>query len=225
MTDYISKYTRIGYYLTVIAVVIQFYLWITHFQDTDDYGQTFSYIAGIEFLFALSGLLFYDLINKRGFRIKPKNYTPLSGFLLIRVVAILVGLAIIQAAVQFIPMTVKEPEIALAIIFAGPSEENFFRGVLISIVIVSFSNVGFKIRIFKKELSMGVLFGIILTSLFFGAIHVNYYNDFSLLLGTVLCGFWLGISYWYTEDITAVILAHFALNFIVVAQTFWMVNF
>ena len=225
MTDYISKYTRIGHYLTVLAVVIQGYLWITHFQDTDDYGQTFSYIAGIEFLFALSGLLLYDPINKRGFHIKPKHYTPLSGFLLIRVVVILAGLAIIQAAVQFIPMTVKEPEIAMAIMFAGPSEENFFRGVLISIVIVSFSNVGFKIRIFKKELSIGVLFGIILTSIAFGSIHVNYYNDFSLLLGTVLCGFWLGITYWFWEDLTANIMAHFLLNLIVVWQTFFIVNF
>ena len=220
-----SKYTRIGYYLTVLAVVIQGYLWIAHFQDTDAYGQTFAYIAGIECLFALSGLLFYDLINKRGFHIKPKNFTPLSGLLLIRVVFILAGLALIQFTIQFLPITVKDPEIAMAIIFAGPSEENFFRGVLISIVVMSFSNVGFKIKIFKKELSIWVLFGIILISLFFAAIHVNYYNSTTLLLGTFLCGLWLGITYWYFEDLTAVILAHFLLNFIVVIQTFYLIGF
>ena len=220
-----SKYTKIGYYLTVLAVVIQGYLWIAHFQDTDAYGQNFAYIAGIECLFALSGLLFYDLINKRGFHIKPKNFTPLSGFLLIRVAVILAGLALIQFTVQFLPITVKDPEIALAIVFAGPSEENFFRGVLISGVIMFFSNVGFKIKIFKKELSIWVLFGIILVSLFFAAIHVNYYTNFNLLLGTFLCGLWLGLSYWYFEDLTAVILAHFALNFIFVIMNFWVVNF
>jgi membrane protease YdiL (CAAX protease family) len=141
------------------------------------------------------------------------------------VLVILAGLALIQAAVQFIPMTVKEPEIALAVIFAGPSEENFFRGVLISIVIASFSKVGFKIKILKKEISIWELFGIILVSLFFGAIHVNYYNDLSLLLGTVLCGFWLGITYWYFDDLTAVILAHFLLNLIVIWQTFYLIGF
>lgn len=229
MTGYnnssVSKYTRLGYYLTVLAVIIQGYLWIAHFQDTDAYGQNFAYIAGVECLFALSGLLLYDPINKRGFHIKPKNFTPLSGFLIIRVGVILAGLAVIQFTVQFIPMTVKDPEIALSIVFAGPSEENFFRGVLVSSVIVFFSNVGFKIKIFKKELSIWVLFGIILTSLFFGAIHVNYYSDFPLLLGTILCGIWLGLSYWFTEDLTAVILAHFALNFIFIFMNFWVINF
>jgi len=158
--------------------------------------------------------------------LKPKNFTPLSGFLLIRVVVILAGLAIIQAAVQIVPMTVKDPELCLAIIFAAPSEENFFRGVLISIVITFFSNTGFKIRIFKKELSIWVLFGIVISSLAFAGIHVNYYNSITLLLGTFLCGLWLSLTYWYFDgDLTAVILAHFALNLIVVAQTFWVINF
>jgi membrane protease YdiL (CAAX protease family) len=176
-------------------------------------------------LFALSGLLFYDVINKRGFQLKPKFFTPLSGFLLIRVIVILAGLAVIQATVQFIPMTVKTPEIALAVVFAGPSEENFFRGVLISIVIVFFSNIGFKIRVFKKEISIWVLFGIVLTGIAFGAIHVNYYNDFSLLLGTILCGIWLGITYWYFDDLTAAILAHFILNLIVMWPTIFTIFF
>jgi len=214
-----------GYYLTVFAVVIQGYLWISHFQDTDDYGQYFAYIAGIECLFALSGLLLYDVINKRGFHLKPKHFTPLSGSLLIHIVVILAGLAFIQATVQFIPMTVKTPEIALAVVFAGPSEENFFRGVLISIIIMSFSKVGFKIRIFEKEISIWVLFGIVLTSIAFGAIHANYYNDFSLLLGTVLCGFWLGITQWYFDDLTAAILAHFILNLIVMWPTIYLIFF
>lgn len=205
--------------------MIQGYLWITHFQDTDEYGQHFAYIAGIECLFALSGLLFYDVVNKRGFHLKPKNFTPISGYLLIRAVFILAGLGFIQYLVHFIPMTVKDPELALASIFAGPSEENFFRGVLISIVIAFFSNIGFKIRVFKKEISIWVLFGIILVSLLFGAIHMNYYNDFSLLLGTILCGFWLGITYWYFDDLTAVILAHFLLNLIVMWRTFFLVGF
>ena len=97
--------------------------------------------------------------------------------------------------------------------------------MLISIVIAFFSNVGFKIKIFKKEISIWVLFGIVLTSLAFAGIHMNYYEDLSLLLGTFLCGLWLGLSYWYTEDLTAAIMAHFLLNFIVVIQNFWMVNF
>jgi len=170
-------------------------------------------------------LLFYDVINKRGFHLKPKYFTPISGYLLIHIVVILAGLAIIQAAVQFIPMTVKTPEIALAVVFAGPSEENFFRGVLISIIIISFSQVGFKIRIFKKEISIWVLFGIVLTGIAFGAIHVNYYNDYSLLLGTVLCGVWLGITQWYFDDLTASILAHFTLNLIVMWPTIYLIFF
>jgi len=220
-----SKYTRIGYYLTILAVFIQGYLWIMHIQDTDSYSQSFSYIAFWEFLFALVGLLLLDPINHRGFHLRKKTYTPLSGMLLIRIVIILVGMAIIQFGVQFLPLTVKDPEIALAIIFAGPSEENFFRGILISVVILVFSNIGFKFKILKKELSIWVIFGIILSSIAFAGIHVNYYDNMAYLFGTFLCGLWLGFTYWYWEDLTANIMAHFLLNFIVVFRTFFLVQF
>jgi membrane protease YdiL (CAAX protease family) len=223
-----SKYTRIGYYITLIAAVVQGYLWFAHFQDTtDEYTQYFTYIALYECLFAIAGLLFYDPLNHRGFHLRKKKigYTPLSAWLLVRVIVIMGGLFVIQFSVQFIPMTIKDYEISLAVIFAGPCEENFFRGILISIVILTFSKYSYKFRLFGKEISLLVIFGIFLSSIAFAMLHVNYYGDIRLLLGTLLCGLWLGFTYWRWEDLTANIMAHFLLNLIVVLQSFWLVNF
>ena len=232
MTNYTSKYDRISYVLTIMAIIIQFFLWIMHVSDTDDYGQTFSYIAFYEFTFALIGFLLYDPINHRGWRLRKSAYKKLSGWLILRITVILAGLAIIQVLVLFIPLTVTDPEIAMAVVFAGPSEENFFRGVLISIVIMLFANVkGFTIPLplpflkKKKEISIWVLLGIVISSIVFASIHMNYYANPNLLLGTFLCGFWLGITYWYWEDLTANIMAHFLLNLIVMFQTFGFILF
>lgn len=123
------------------------------------------------------------------------------------------------------PLTVKDYEIALSIQFAGPSEEVFFRGVLGSLIIIVFHNTGYKIRIMKKEISIWELTGIIFISIAFAMLHVNYYNNIKFLLGTFICGFWLGITYWYWEDLTANILAHSLLNFICIINSFWLVNF
>ena len=235
MTEYnknVSKYDKIGYIFTIMAVVIQFFLWIMHVNDTDDYGQYFTYIAFYEFIFAFIGFLFYDAVNHRGFKIRKRIYKKLSGWLILRITVILAGLAIIQVLVLFIPLTVTDPEIAMAIVFAGPSEENFFRGVLISIVISLFGKIkGFKIPLplpflkQKKEISIWVFLGIIISSIAFAGIHMNYYENPNLLFGTFLCGLWLGLTYWYWEDLTAVIMAHFLLNLIVMFQTFGFVLF
>lgn len=233
MTDYksdVSKYDRIAYYLTLMAIAVQFYLWVMHISDTDAYGEMFSYIAFYEFIFAFIGFLLYDPINHRGFRLKKRAYSKLSGWLILRIIIIMGGMAIIQAVFQFIPLTVTDPEIALAIVFAGVSEENFFRGVLVSMVMLLFANVkGYKIPIpvlkRKREISVWVLFGIIITAILFAGIHINYYSNPNLLLGTFACGLWLGITYWYWEDLTANIMAHFLLNLIVVWRTFFIINF
>lgn len=222
-----SKFTRIAYYLVLFACIIQFYLWIAHIQDISDYGQYFMYISFFEGFFALSGLLFYDPINRRGFHIKPKkeNFAQMEANLLVRVIIIFIGLAMIQFTLQIIPLTVKDYEIALSIQFAGSSEEVFFRGVLVSLVILVFHHTGYKIRILKKELSIWELAGIIFVSVGFTALHMNYYGNLKYLLGTFICGLWLGFIYWYWEDLTANILAHSLLNFICIIQSFYLVNF
>ena len=227
MTDYRSKFDKIGYILVIMAIGIQGILWLLHMNDVDEYGQYFSYIAFYEFMFALVGFLLYDAVNRRGFRIRKKGFQKLQGALIIRLTIIIVGMALIQVLTQYIPLTVTDPEIAMAIVFAGPSEEVFFRGLLVSIVMTLFANVrGFEIPLpfgflkQKKKISVWVLIGIVITAMAFAGIHINYYENVNLLLGTFLCGLWLGITYWYWEDLTANIVAHTLLNLIVMIQTF-----
>lgn len=201
------------------------YLWIAHFQDTDSYGQVISYISFIEGCFALAGLLFYDPINRRGFHLRPKNFErPPKGHF-IHFIIIFVGLAAIQFTLLYVPLTVKDYEIALSIQFAGPSEEAFFRGVLVSLGIILLHKRGFKIPIMKKKMSIWELLWIILVSIGFAALHVNYYSNTRYLLGTFLCGLWFSGTYWYWRDLTACILAHSLLNFLVLIQTYWLVSF
>lgn len=226
-----SKYTRIGYLLTIIAFIIQGTLWILHIQDITDYGQYFQYISLIEMLFALSGLLTYDLLNQRGLMLKPNLFSPTKS-LVRHTIIIFLGIALVQFFISLmIPLTVKDWEIALSIQFAGPSEENFFRGVLISIFILLDMRMANTylgkpiIRIRGKKLSLWILIGILISSYLFALIHVNYYESLRYILGTFLCGVWLAFTYWYWEDLTACILAHSLLNFITVIQTFWMVGF
>jgi len=231
MTDYRSKYDRLGYSITVMAIVIQGILWLLHLNDVDEYGQYFMYISFYELIFALIGFLLYDPVNRRGFSIKKKGYSKISGWLFMRMAIILGGMALIQVLVQFIPLTVTDPEIAMSIVFAGPCEENFFRGVLISILISLFANSRkYKIplpflREGKRSISSWETFGIFIVAIFFAGIHVNYYENPQFLLGTFLCGIWLGFTYWYWEDLTANIGGHMLLNLIVVWQTFYMVSF
>lgn len=223
-----SEFTRIAYYLIVLAVIIQAYLWIMHIFDTDDPSKYFTYIAMIEAIFGTIGLLLLDPLKRKGFHLKPDHFKKLDTNLLTHTGIIFIGIMIIQITVSFIPLTVKDWEIALSIMFAGPCEEVFFRGFLVSIFITAFSTSSDKYSLDvpgKKDLNYGVMIGIIISAIAFAGIHINYYNQPNLLVGVFLGGLWLGFTYWYWEDLSACILAHFLLNFIVVINQFWLVSF
>lgn len=224
-----SEFTSISYFIIILATGVQLFLWIMHFQERGDYVEYFSYIALIEGCFGLVGLLFLDLIRGHGFHIKPDRYKKLHIDFLYHTAIIFGGILLIQLFVAFIPLTVKDWEIALSIMFAAPCEEVFFRAFLISssIEISEFSPKLSRssITLFGKNLNYFTITGVIISALAFAGIHINYYGNPNMLLGVFLGGLWLGFTYWFWNDLTASILAHFILNFIVVYQTFWMVFF
>ncbi len=225
-----SEHTQLGWGLGALAIFFEFYIGLTYVFSSDTYARTFGILTIIEGGFALTGLIFIDVINGKQLQIKPDYFKPPETATLKRTVFILGALSILQIVMQF-PLSVRDWHRALAIMFAGPAEELFFRGLMLSPFIrLGKNDTKLKIKNpfgggYLLEISPTELLGIFISSMFFMALHINYYGDKKLLATVLLSGVILGLFYLKYKDLTANILAHFALNFIVVAQSFWMIGF
>ncbi|MFX1237587.1 MAG: lysostaphin resistance A-like protein [Promethearchaeota archaeon] len=224
-----SMHTKIGYYLILLAGVTEFIIGLRYIFSSDPSDQLFGQLSLLEGFFALIGLVSIDFFFYGRFKLKPEFRKRPKGFLT-HFTIILLSLFLIQLLMGFIPATVREYDKALAIAFAGPSEESFFRGVLMGIFIALGKNIPgeYELTIPGKEpkkLSMFEIIGFGLSSLFFMLLHVNYYNYLNLMLSVFFSGMLLAFAFWYWEDLTACILAHFTLNIGVVIQSFFMVSF
>lgn len=221
-----SIHTKIGFYLILIAGLVELFIGIRYVFSTDPVDKTFGAISILESLFAFSGLWIPDMLVYQKLRLKPSSdeFKPL-GNALFHAVVIFFTLIMIQLIFQFIPMTVREYDKALAIAFAGPSEESGFRGLIITIFILIGVNAT-KLRITKKvAIGMLEILGILISSVLFMLLHRNYYSNPRLLLSVFFSGVALAVYYWYWRDLTGCILAHFALNILTVIQSFYMVTF
>lgn len=227
-----SEHTRLGWYLGILAVSFELMLGMTYIFSKIKPDRIFGYITLLEGVFALTGLLLIDVIYGHSFRLKPDFFKPPeTETFWPRTIYILGALFLLQIVMQF-PLTVRTWHKALAIVFAGVSEELFFRGLLISPLIrLGENDTKFKIKKFGKrneyylEISFIEIFGITLSSFFFMMIHVNYYENTRLLISVFLSGIVLGLFYQKYRDLTANILAHFILNTIVTIQVFGQLFF
>ncbi len=215
-----SIHTKISYTLAILAFSIQFFIGIRNIGIDPLFGQ----LVLLESFFALSGILFLDLLHgKRA--IYPKQFKPIHKDLFIRFAVIFGIIALIQFVFQYVPISVRESERALAIVFAGVSEEFVFRGILQE----PFFRWGIKDTKLKlwgnKVISYADIFGILISGTIFAIFHFNYYDNLGLGLMVIVGGFWLGFTYFYWKDITAVIFAHVLLNVIFVLQTYWLIVF
>lgn len=229
----ISIHTKISFWLGFVAILFEMYLGITYIWSSDSTDRLFGQLTMLEGVFALVGLYAIDLINRKKFRIIPKEYSKLDSNTFIRGSILVLSLFLIQFVFQYVPLTVRTWQKAGAIIFAAPAEELFFRGLMIQIFIyVSSIFPVASITLRKKskgkearELSVVEGFGILFSAVLFSFLHVNYYGDIRILISVFVSGLFLGFFYWWFRDITANILAHFILNFITVIQIFGMVYF
>ena len=213
-----TVHTKISFYSILIAIVVQTYLFIRH---TD---ERFGQVAGFEALFAFIGLIGVDLIRNRKLTFFNKNLQKPSKNLLTRTLIILSVIAIIQVVFKFIPLTIKDYEMALAIVFAAPAEEIFFRALFLEPFIKLGKNSE-RIQITKKRsITYVEIIGIIMSGVFFAIFHINYYGNINLMLIVLIGGIWLGFMYIFYRDITALILAHFMLNLMVVGQQFFLIG-
>jgi len=220
-----SSLTKIAFYLGAASALVLIIIGVRHLNDPVDFDRMFGIKVTLEGLFAFSGLYLIDMVKGKRIRVKPKAFRPFEINTLTRGIIIFGILGLIQILIQ-VPLKIKSGEMALAIVFAAPSEELFFRGVMISVTVEA-AKITRRGRS-KKRVLLAIspieIGGIVLSSLAFMSIHINYYDNPPLLAIVFLSGLVLGFAYWYWDDLTACIIAHFILNSLIAYQTFWMVN-
>jgi membrane protease YdiL (CAAX protease family) len=219
----VSIFTKLVFWAGIIAFAIQGYLGIMHINDADVYGRNFAILALVEAGFAFFGIMLTDIV--RGHSFPPRQFRELHEDTFQRTMITFFLIAVVQVAIFFIPLTVRDYEIAMGMIFAAPAEELFFRGLLMSIAIRIGHNDENKISLGKnKKISYTEIIGIVVSSTAFMLLHVNYYNNIGAMTTVFFGGIVLAFIYWWWRDLTVVVLAHFVLNILVVGQNFFLVN-
>lgn len=224
-----SELTKLGWYLGIFAVAFELSIGCLYLLPSED--RTFAMLTILEGGFALSGVLLYDVIHGKRFQLKPEFFKRPDDNTLKHTAYILGSLFLLQIVMQ-LPLTVRTWARALSIMFAGPSEELFFRGLLITPFIILGKHSDklklknpFRKKGFLLEISPIEIMGILISSIAFMMLHINYYEYIQFMLIAFLSGVILGLFYVKYKNLTANILAHFLLNFIIVIQSFWMINF
>lgn len=242
-------FTKYIWYLAILTIVVLLIIGLPYINSVYSDEQDFFIKTISEALMTLSALLLIDFIvyNRFYLKLRHREFRNVDSNTGIRSVLILFVVVIIQIVSQMVPLTARNIDIALAIIFAAPAEELFFRALIISV----FSKFGknmdplISIRIyypmddkeglkrswkdgkevFYRDFSFVDAIGILISAAAFAFIHTNYYYSPNLLLAIFLGGLWLGFMYWYWRDITANIIAHLILNIIAVGQWWFLINF
>lgn len=221
-----SIHSKVSYILGILTIIVQFYLGFTHINDLDFAGRQFATLNFLEGIFVMVGLFLPDIIRGLGFKLYPKdNFRPITSITLI-VFIFTLGLNFIIQAVSQVALTIRNIEMAFAIIFAAPAEELFFRAFLGETFTKISKASGLKeIKLTKKK-SIGhiEIIGIVVSSVLFMFLHINYYGNIRLLMVVFFGGLVYAIAYWWTKDITGCILGHFILNIWATIQIFFILQ-
>ena len=127
-----------------------------------------------------------------------------------RVLVLFLILVVIQYLVQ-IRFTITTLERALYYCMAPFAEEFFFRGFVCRCIAGNQNN---KTRGF---------FAVLVSTVSFAAMHVGYYDNLPAMVFVTVFGIEFGVAYLYWKDFTALVIAHFVLNFIVSVQILYLV--
>lgn len=220
-----SSYTRLVYFIIIIAIVVEMYLGFTYINSDIPADATFGYITMIEAVMGLIGFLVMDLLRTGKFEVYPSRFKESTDTLYIKVGITILLLEAVQIVAGMF-LTVRDYEKAAAIIFAAPMEEVFFRGFIMTIFIIASKNLpkkyklSFKVGKEKKDLSFIDVTGILFSSILFMMLHVNYYGNYVFLIGALVSGIVLGTVYWIWEDLEVCIYAHLFVNVTIVFQCY-----
>lgn len=210
-----------------MSIIFELYLAFKYINSSNEAEALFGITTLMEGIIGAIGLFLTAPLTGHRLRFKPEQFQKYNSHTIFRAAIILGVLLVIQMIFQYIPLTIRDEDVAIAIVFAAPAEESFFRGFLMSFFIYMSSKTPTKkIRFFSFfSISILELMGMALSSLLFSFLHVNYYGNMNLLVMVFFSGLVLCIFFWKWRDLTALILAHLFLNIWVVGKYFWMVYF
>jgi membrane protease YdiL (CAAX protease family) len=184
----------------VLGLIVNLYLGIRHILIPYDN-------AWAQYCFMFVGMLAIGYFGTQRIYNQPlypiftyRKIQPKSLIIAFILLVVLVGIQWVFAAI----LTFSNWEYALYFTFAAVAEEVFFRVFLISFIL--------KIR----DTPQMRWIAIIAQAIGFVAIHQNYMGNPGMLVSVFVSGIILGIAFVMWKDPTANILAHLALNLIVV---------
>lgn len=226
-----SAFTKIGWYLILISVLVEFMLSLTYIGSIDPDEVNFGFLTLIESSFGFIGLISIDLLRTGKIEINPRNkkFRDIEFNSVIGALILVLTMEAIQFIAQVI-ISVRDFDKATAMIFAAPVEEVFFRGFLITIFMFfsnnmpkSFDNLP-KITVKQngriRNITIIDVLGLFMSATLFMLFHVNYYGNIGLLIAVFANGLVLGGYYLYTDDLFAVIMAHLFVNVVNVMVIF-----
>lgn len=240
-----TVHTKVSYYLLIIAVIGQLVLALPLLffsGNMSEYEKNWRLLALYVGIGGFACLIFTDLFSGYGLKLRKQNFRPFTFKTFVRTILLFFSLIAIQFLSKLVPLSIRGWEIALAGIVAAPTEEMIFRGALLSFFILISSRTEkrplFKLPVIlrnkewddeKREFSLSILAGIIISGLIFAMYHQNYYGNIPVLLSLFFWGLTLAFAYIYWRDITAVILAHFLINLVwglfYLSGNWWQVYF
>jgi membrane protease YdiL (CAAX protease family) len=234
----VSEHTKIGWYLGIIAIIVELSLGFTYAFSVKESDKIFGITTLIEGSMALIGLFLIDIVYGNSFDIKPDRFKKVDNYKTFKATIYTFGvLFLVQLLLQF-PLTVRTWQRVFAIWFAGPSEELFFRGLLLAPFLreadqnKQSKDIFYKrysVRLSEKitliSISLIEFTGITISAIVFALLHYNYYDSRILIMMVLLSGIVLGIAYQRHRNLLANILAHMLLNVLVTFQTFGILIF
>lgn len=226
-----TVHTKLSYYLVLVAIIVEFINGLMYINSSINEDKTFGTICLLEAGLGIIAFILTDIImtGKITVKLSKQRFQTLKPFFILTVVVITLLLISIQYFV--VPLTVRQENKALAIIFAAPCEEMIFRGLILSFFMRLSENsnkyVFYKNNRTKTELSLSKIevIGILLSGAMFMVFHTNYYGESLILLTIFYSGCVYATVYILSKSLTSVIIAHFLLNFSFVINTFFMVSF
>lgn len=239
-----SSHTSISYSLGWLAFLIPLLIVLPLLNSTDLFWKDWGVLALQIAVGGFASMFFMEVLRGTGIRLKPK-YRKIEGVHIARSIILFVLMMLIRTFSLYVPISIRSYEMALAVVFSAVSEEFIFRGVIVSFFVLiakksqnKDDKYVFEMKIYlpdqyqkeseiKKKLTLIELFGIIVSALAFMMFHENYYNNPQMLLTVFLWGLLLAFFFWYWDDITSCIIAHFAINIIwamiFLGENWWMV--
>lgn len=192
---HVSPYTKPAYVLGWITIVVMQLLYWTHRNNPED--QVWVLYCMMMTLFAAAGLFGVQMLEQQP--LIPREYTKTTLNTGLRAAIIAIASMLTQFASQM-ALSFSNREQALYFVFAAVAEELFFRVLIITALLK-----------LKNDLQMKAI-AVFVQTIFFTAIHQNYYDNPPMLLSVFLGGLLLGFFFVLWRDPTANILAHFLLN-------------